>query len=173
MALAGSSRATGEPVTEGRRGGAVWIATSLGIGFLPIAPGTLGSALGLALVAVLGRLPISRLSMTASLAVASALLFFLGAWASGEAEKFLGRHDPGPVVIDEVMGQMIAFLAKPDSSWKLLLAGFVLFRILDVVKPFPAGRAEKAPGGWGIMLDDVVAGAYSMAVLWPLGLVLG
>jgi len=173
MARADPSTAATEPVTERRRGAAVWIATSAGIGFLPFAPGTLGSALGLGLVAVLGRLPMSRLSMTAYLAAVVTLLFFLGAWASGEAEKSLARHDPGPVVIDEVMGQMIAFLAKPDASWKLLLAGFVLFRIFDVVKPFPAGRAEKAPGGWGIMLDDVVAGAYSMALLWPLGLVLG
>jgi phosphatidylglycerophosphatase A len=70
------------------------------------------------------------------------------------------------VVIDEVVGQMVTLLAWPDASWKLLLAGFVLFRILDVIKPFPAGRAENAPGGWGIMLDDVIAGAYGLALLW-------
>jgi phosphatidylglycerophosphatase A len=69
------------------------------------------------------------------------------------------------VVIDEVAGQMITFLARPDASWKWLLAGFLLFRLFDVLKPFPAGRAERLPGGWGIMTDDVVAGGYALAAL--------
>lgn len=150
----------------------MWVATCGGIGYFPIAPGTLGSALGLGLVVALGRLPIGRFWATAALGAAAALLFGLGVWASGEAEKFLGRVDPGPAVIDEVVGQMVTFLARPDASWKLLLAGFVLFRVSDIVKPFPARRAEKAPGGWGIMLDDVIAGTYSLALLWPLELAL-
>lgn len=95
----------------------------------------------------------------------SAGLFALGVWAAGHAERFFGRIDPSQVVIDEVVGQMITFLARPEASWKSLLAGFVLFRILDVVKPFPARRAERLPQGWGVMLDDIVAGVYSLLVL--------
>jgi phosphatidylglycerophosphatase A len=63
------------------------------------------------------------------------------------------------------VGQMLTFLARPDRSWKWLLAGFVLFRIFDVVKPFPVRQAERLPAGWGIMMDDVAAGVYSMGAL--------
>jgi phosphatidylglycerophosphatase A len=106
------------------------------------------------------------------LAGAALSIFFVGAWAAGRAEKFFGRTDPGHVVIDEVAGQLITFLARPDASWKWLLAGFVLFRFFDVVKPFPARRAERLRGGWGIMTDDVLAGLYGMAALLVLGAVL-
>jgi len=92
-------------------------------------------------------------------------IFILGVWAASGAEKFFGRPDPRYVVIDEVVGQMLTFLARPDRSWKWLLAGFVLFRIFDVVKPFPARQAERLPAGWGIMMDDVAAGVYSMGAL--------
>jgi phosphatidylglycerophosphatase A len=76
------------------------------------------------------------------------------------------------VVIDEVAGQMVAFLLVPHASWKLLLAGFALFRFFDVTKPFPAGRAERLPGGWGIMVDDVIAGAYALGALAFLGYII-
>ncbi len=150
----------------------VWIATFGGIGYFPVAPGTAGSAAGLALVAMLARLPLSRPLHIAVVAAGAAGIFALGVWASGRAEEFFGRKDPGQVVIDEVVGQMIAFLARPNPSWKWLLLGFLSFRVFDVLKPFPAGRAERARGGWGIMLDDVVAGAYALAVLSALGFVL-
>ncbi len=100
----------------------------------------------------------------------SAGIFALGVWAAGHAERFFDRIDPGEVVIDEVVGQIITFLARPDAPGKYLLAGFILFRIFDVVKPFPVRRAERLPGGWGIMLDDVVAGVYSLAALSLFGL---
>ncbi len=148
----------------------MWIATCAGVGHFPLAPGTAGSAVGLGLVAALGRLPVGRPWLAAPLLLAASAIFFLGVWAAGQAEKFFGRIDPEPVVIDEVVGQMITFLQRPDASWKWLLAGFVLFRIFDVVKPYPSRRLEKAPGGWGIMLDDVIAGAYSLASLWLLRL---
>jgi len=76
------------------------------------------------------------------------------------------------VVIDEVAGQLIPFLAVPPSSWKWALAAFALFRFFDVLKPFPARRAERLPGGWGIMTDDVVAGVYALASLLILGSVI-
>jgi phosphatidylglycerophosphatase A len=100
------------------------------------------------------------------------VIFFLGVWAAGQSEKFFGQTDPRSVVIDEVAGQMVAFLLFPHASWKLLLAGFALFRIFDISKPFPAGRAERLPGGWGIMVDDVIAGAYALGALAFLGYII-
>ena len=93
----------------------------------------------------------------------------MGVWSAGKAEKAFGRVDPGEVVIDEIVGQIITFLATPKVSWIWLLAGFFLFRAFDIVKPFPARRAERLPGGWGIMLDDVIAGLYALIVLVVLG----
>jgi phosphatidylglycerophosphatase A len=90
-------------------------------------------------------------------------------WAASQAEKYFGRTDPGQVVIDEVVGQMITLLLWPGATWKWLLAGFVLFRFFDVVKPFPARRLEHAPSGWGIMLDDVAAGIYGGLALALIG----
>jgi len=156
-------------VAEGRRDAAVWIATCGGIGYFPVAPGTAGSAVGIVLVAALGRAPLAPGWSWALLTAAAVSIFLVGAWAAGRAEKFFGRTDPGHVVIDEVAGQVITFLALPEASWKWLLAGFVLFRFFDVVKPFPARRAERLPGGWGIMTDDVLAGLYSLAALMVLG----
>ena len=157
---------------EGRRGAAVWIATCGGVGYFPLAPGTAGSAVGLVLVAGLSRLPLGQPWPWALLGGLALVIFIIGVWAASDAEKFFGRTDPPYVVIDEVVGQMLTFLVRPDSSWKWLLAGFVLFRIFDVVKPFPARRAERLAGGWGIMMDDVAAGAYSMVALLLLGYLL-
>jgi len=149
----------------GQRGLAVWIATSGGVGFFPIWPGTAGAAVGLVAVAGLQRLPLTRTGLSVVVGLMAAGLFVLGVWAAGAAEKFFRDSDPSPVVVDEVVGQMVTFLARPDASWKLLLAGFTFFRLFDVIKPFPAGRAEHLPAGWGIMTDDVVAGIYSLVVL--------
>jgi len=159
-------------VSEGRPRALVSIATCGPTGYFPVAPGTAGSALGLLLVVVAGRLPLSRPWLIAGLATLATVVFALGVWAAGRAEKHFRRTDPGQVVIDEVVGQMIAFLGRPDARWKWLLAGFVLFRVFDVIKPFPARRAEHVAGGWGIMLDDLVAGGYSLAVLSALELVI-
>jgi phosphatidylglycerophosphatase A len=124
-----------------------------------------------ALVAGLGHLPLRRAASIAFLAAASLVLFALGVWAAGEAEKFFGRVDPGQVVIDEVVGQMLTFLLTPHPTWKWLVGGFLLFRALDIVKLPPARRVERFSRGWGIMLDDVVAGLYALAVLAITGLV--
>jgi phosphatidylglycerophosphatase A len=159
-------------VAEERRGPAVWIATCAGVGYFPVVPGTAGSVVGVVLVAALGRVPLARPWLWVLLASLALGIFIVGVWAAGGAEKFFGRADPRYVVIDEVVGQVLTFLARPDASWKWLLAGLVLFRIFDVVKPFPARRAERLAGGWGIMMDDVAAGAYSMVALLLLGYVL-
>lgn len=152
-------------MAERRPGVAVWIATSGGAGYFPIAPGTAGSAVGVGIVAALGALPLARIWQQTAIAALVLGLGALGVWAAGRAEKHFGKTDPGQVVIDEVVGQMITLLLWPDATWKWLLAGFVLFRIFDVLKPFPARRLEHAPGGWGIMLDDVAAGTYGVLAL--------
>jgi len=141
----------------------------MGAGYFPLAPGTVGSALGLALVIAFRQTSLGPLGLAVCLATFSVLLFVAGVWSAGKAEKVLGRVDPGQVVIDEVAGQIITFVATPRTTWMGLIAGFILFRVFDIVKPFPARRAERFPGGWGIMLDDVVAGLYSLIALVILG----
>ena len=147
----------------------VWIATGLGAGYFPVAPGTAGSLLGLALVVALRQTALDGTGLAVTVLALSAVLFVVGVWSAGKAEKAFGRVDPGQVVIDEVVGQIITFVATPRISRVGLIAGFFLFRIFDIVKPFPARRAERFPGGWGIMLDDVAAGLYSLLVLVILG----
>jgi phosphatidylglycerophosphatase A len=154
---------TGRAVKGG--GLSLWIATGLGAGYFPLAPGTAGSALGLALVIAFRQTSLGSLGLSALLTAVAGLLLGLGVWSAGKAEKQFGRTDPGQVVVDEVAGQIITFLATPRVGWKWLIVGFILFRAFDIVKPFPARRAERFPGGWGIMLDDVVAGFYSLIVL--------
>ncbi|MGO9273626.1 MAG: phosphatidylglycerophosphatase A [Terriglobia bacterium] len=155
-------------MNQRRRGPAVWVATCGPIGDIPIAPGTFGSAVGLVLVAALSQLPVSGTARTSALAALAAVILAVGVWSSGKAEEFFGRKDPGQVVIDEVVGQMVTFLwgaYRVRLTWKWLLAGFVLFRIFDILKPPPARNLERLPGGWGIMMDDCAAGLYSLAVL--------
>ena len=152
-----------------RRSLSIWIATGLGAGYFPVAPGTAGSAVGLALVVAFRQVPLEPLVLAVGLAALTGLLFVVGVWSAGKAEKVFGRVDPGQVVIDEVAGQILTFVATPRVTWIGLIAGFLLFRGFDIVKPFPARRAERFPGGWGIMLDDLVAGLYSMIALVILG----
>ena len=152
-----------------RRSLPIWIATGLGSGYFPVAPGTAGSALGLALVIAWRQTSLEPLRLAVCLAASAGLLFLVGVWSAGKAEKVFGRVDPGQVVIDEIAGQIITFVATPRVAWKGLIVGFILFRIFDIVKPFPARRAERIPGGWGIMVDDLVAGLYSLIVLVIVG----
>jgi phosphatidylglycerophosphatase A len=137
------------------------LATGFGAGFSPIAPGTAGSAVGVLLFWPLAGRP---LWMVGAAAVA---VFLLGVAGATRVERHEGREDPGLVVVDEVVGMWVSLLALP-FSWQTALAGFVLFRVMDVVKPFPARRLEDLPGGWGIMADDVMAGIYANLVLQAL-----
>lgn len=137
-------------------GVALAIATVGYSGFFPIAPGTLGSAVGIllwALARMMGAGP------TTEIATVVALLA-VGAWSATVAEGRLGTTDPGPVVIDEVMGMWVTMVAAP-FTWRVALAGFLLFRVFDIVKPPPARQLEKVHGGWGVMLDDLAAGVYA------------
>jgi phosphatidylglycerophosphatase A len=124
---------------------------------------------GVVLVIALSAIAAIHPWFQALLIFAALGIFLIGAWAATGAEKFFGKTDPSYVVVDEVAGQLLAFVTRPDASWKWLLMGFFLFRGFDIIKPFPARRAERLPGGWGIMMDDVVAGAYSALGLLVLG----
>jgi phosphatidylglycerophosphatase A len=141
---------------------AVWVATCGGLGYFPVGPGSVGAALGVALVVALGYLPMGITGVSVWVAASAAVILAAGVGAGGAAERYFRRKDPGQVVIDEVVGQMITFIAHPRSGWKGFAAGYLIFRILDVIKPFPARRLEHLPRGWGIMLDDVAAGVWSL-----------
>ena len=137
----------------------MFIATGAGSGYLPKAPGTWGTLVGLLL-----WWPLAGLSLTAYLATV-AVLFIVGVASAGAAEKILDRGDPGVVVIDEIVGVLIALAAVPLHP-VAALAGFALFRLFDIAKPFPVGWADRhLHGGLGIMLDDVAAGLYALLVL--------
>lgn len=133
------------------------MATVCGIGYVPVAPGTFGSAVGLA---VWSALPASFSFQAAAILI----LFAIGAWSGGVAEAHFGRTDPGQVVIDEVLG-MLATLFLNRVGWGGAMLGFVLFRTFDVVKPYPANRLERLPGGIGVMADDLMAAIYANLVL--------
>jgi phosphatidylglycerophosphatase A len=138
---------------------AVFVATVAYCGYFPIAPGTAGSAAGLIVYLLVW--------WTRSAAVEVALIvavFAAGVWAATEAERFFGGIDPGPVVVDEVLGMLITLAFMPVGV-ATALAGFVLFRIFDVIKPYPANRFERLHGGFGVMADDAMAAVYANLVL--------
>lgn len=137
---------------------ALFLATAGYVGFAPIAPGTFGSAVGL-VVYLLVRRGDSLILEAAVLAAA----FIVGVWSAGLVERQMGK-DPGAVVIDEILG-MLATVAFLNVTLLGAAIGFVIFRVLDVIKPYPAGRLEHLHGGAGIMLDDAMAGLYSNLVL--------
>jgi len=138
----------------------VLVATVAGIGFIPFAPGTFGSIPGVAIAIGLRALGAPWWAEGAALV----LLFAAGVWAATAAETHFGRIDPGPIVIDEVVGMLMTTLFLP-LSWTGWLVAFVVFRACDVIKPFPAGRAERLPGGLGVMSDDVLAGVWGYAIM--------
>lgn len=134
---------------------AVIVATVAYCGYFPFAPGTVGSAAGLIVYALVWWSH-SRL-IEIALIVA---LFVAGVWAASAAERHFGGTDPGPVVIDEVVGMLITLAFIPAGP-AAAIAGFVLFRVFDVVKPFPADRLEQLHGGLGVMADDAMAAVYA------------
>ena len=143
---------------------ALIIASAFGVGYIPFAPGTLGSAVGLLLWALL---PGSWLVQGTAIVV----LFVVGSWSGAVAEEHFGKTDPGHVVIDEVVGMLMTLFLNP-VGWRGAIGAFLLFRIADVVKPFPSNRLEKLTGGIGVMADDAMAAIYANAVLRAM-LVLG
>ena len=135
-------------------------ATFCYLGCLPIAPGTWASA-GVVLIFLAWPPATTHPVFCVGFAlVASGLCALVGSWA----EKHYGEDDPRQVVIDEVAGMLITYcgISTGAAGW---LAGFFWFRVFDILKPFPAGRSERLPGGWGIMADDVIAGVYAHIAL--------
>ena len=133
------------------------VATVFGIGYLPAAPGTWATAAGVVIAYSLG-------SDLAAYSVLLLVLLVLGIIASGLLEKQLNQKDPGVVVIDEVVGVMIALWSLP-LIWPVMICGFFLFRAFDMFKIYPINKFEAKPGGWGIMLDDCMAGVYTNIIL--------
>ncbi len=138
------------------------LATFFFVGYMPIAPGTFGSFLGLLLFA--GIRQDLRL-------FGFGLLLVVALLSCGRAEKLFRRKDPPQVVIDEVCGMFLTLLFVPFTLFNLTV-GFLLFRVLDIIKPFPANRFEKLRGSAGILLDDLAAGVYAGLILLILGRVL-
>ena len=135
------------------------IATGFYSGYLPKAPGTWGSLVGVLLVFLL-----HALSLQIYLSVI-AWLFIVGSFVAGEAEKILDNRDPGVVVIDEIVGMLITMIAVPVTPLTMAL-GFILFRVFDIAKQFPVNFFDQNfHVGLGIMLDDVVAGIYSLIIM--------
>jgi len=133
------------------------VATVFGLGYAPVAPGTFGSAAGLLLWWLL----------PASIAIHGVVivaLFAAGSWSGNVAEHYFGRTDPSQVVVDEVMGMLITLFLNPVGCVGAILA-FLMFRIFDVIKPYPSDRLERLHGGVGVMADDGMAAVYANLAL--------
>jgi phosphatidylglycerophosphatase A len=147
-----------------KAGTRAWVtATFFGAGRLPAAPGTWGSAAAVMVWWVATRWIAPAWQLWAGIGLA-ALAVALGIPAATRVSRETGHKDPGFVVIDEVAGQLIAFMGIP-VSWKTLLAGFILFRVLDTLKPPPLRQLERLPEGWGIVVDDLGAGIYALIAM--------
>jgi phosphatidylglycerophosphatase A len=134
-----------------------WVASLFGIGYSPIAPGTLGCAVAWVVLWFLP--PVTGLWVWVGLPV----VFLIGVWASFGVERQLG-HDASPIIIDEAVSMwlVLALLPKSLLIWGI---GFLLLRVFDIWKPFPANAAQEFRGGWGVMLDDIFAAVYTVIVM--------
>ena len=132
----------------------LFIATCGYLGYVPVAPGTFGSAAGLVVFAAVrwSGSPVLELAVII-------LLFAVGVWSANAAERHFGGVDPAPVILDEVVGMLITLAFLPVTITGAIV-GFLLFRLFDVVKPWPANRLEALHGGLGVMADDAMAGVY-------------
>ncbi|MBV9084090.1 MAG: phosphatidylglycerophosphatase A [Acidobacteriaceae bacterium] len=142
---------------------AVLVATWFGCGYFPWGPGTVGSAAAVLIAGVMRRyLGWGR----PALLVAILALLWPSIWSATRTARLLNIEDPGIVVVDEVLGQWVTLLGAAAESWKVFLAGFVMFRLFDIWKPWPVREFEKLPGGTGIVTDDLAAGVYGAAMLY-------
>lgn len=135
------------------------LATGFGVGYSPVAPGTLGTLIAIPVFYFLSNItsPVYEITLIA--------FFFLSVWISETAEVFFDKKDDQKIVIDEIMGFLVTMLWIPRTAI-LILIGFFLFRFFDILKPFPIRRLEKnLKGGYGVVLDDVMAGVYANIVL--------
>ncbi len=163
MRIEGATPPTVEPQQE--TAWAFLVATFFGAGRLKPAPGSWASAAAVLLWAAFAWAfhPAPWL-LALALGCGITLALVLGIPAATIAERESGRHDPGFVVIDEVVGQWTSLLFCP-FDWRYALLAFVLFRAIDIIKPVPARQLERLPGGWGILFDDVAAGLYALGIV--------
>jgi phosphatidylglycerophosphatase A len=155
--------------------------TTFGVGYIPIAPGTFGSAVGVLIYLAIEWIELNigiylldngwrGEQITAWLHVINLTVFLLfcllGIWAATRAVRIFKDKDPQKAVVDEVIGQLIVFLFVPFAiSWQLILAGFLLFRLFDIWKPYPIDSLQNLPAGIGVCADDILAGVYGGACL--------
>lgn len=142
----------------------LFVAQGCGLGWSRIGPGTVGS-LGAVFLAWPLKLLLPQPQAYAAFLIG---LVVVGIWICHQATRILAVKDPGSVVLDEIAAVLLIYLFVPWNWWTAL-AGFVLFRILDISKPWPIRALERLPGGWGIMADDLFAGGVVGAALWALG----
>ena len=135
------------------------ISSFFGVGYFPLAPGTMASLV----VIIIYHFWLTAISWYSFWGI-FLLIFILGVYTSSRHAQELDREDPQCIVIDEVAGQFLVLFRLP-SSWPLLIAAFLLFRLFDILKPFPIKRVETFPSGWGIMLDDILAGLYAGIII--------
>jgi phosphatidylglycerophosphatase A len=140
----------------------LFIATCGYLGYVPVAPGTFGSAAGLAVFFLIRSTGSITIEVAAILA-----LFAIGIWSGTVAEHYFGGIDPAPVVMDEVVGMLITLAFLPVTVTGAFV-GFLVFRVLDVLKPWPSARFERLPGGLGVMADDGMAAIYGNLVMHAL-----
>ena len=133
------------------------LASVFGAGYSPVASGTVGS---LVTAVAIWLLPLTRLRI----AVALVVVTLVGIWAGGRVERVLGRKDPGLIVIDEVAGMLLSVIGLPRSL-PVLVTAFLLFRLFDIWKPFPARESQALTGGIGVMVDDLIAGLYTLVLI--------
>jgi phosphatidylglycerophosphatase A len=137
------------------------ISTVFGVGYFPLAPGTMGSLAALIVYWISPEITAIQLALI--ILGISVLGVYTATITEHEMKNKLGQEkgiDPGIIVIDEVVGMLIALLFVPKTTF-FLIAAFILFRIFDITKPYPVRNMERFPGGWGIVLDDVIAGIYA------------
>ena len=150
--------------------------TTFGVGYLPVAPGTYGSAVGVLIYLIFGWIETRTFlnfgakgwtseQITAWLHAGNLIVFLLfcllGIWAANRAVGLFQNKDPQQAVVDEVIGQLIVFLFIPfDTDWYFVLAGFLLFRLFDIWKPYPIDDLQNLPAGIGVCADDILAGVY-------------
>jgi len=151
--------------------------STFGVGYIPGAPGTYGSVIGVAIYLFVGMhlagaaehgLSVGRQAEFiagfhfAVIAIAFTAFALAGIWSAGRVTELFGRDDPHEAVVDEVMGQIITFFFIPFTmSWKWVLAGFLLFRLFDIWKPYPIDTLQQLPRGLGVCADDILAGVYA------------
>jgi phosphatidylglycerophosphatase A len=136
----------------------LFLAAGFGAGYVPIAPGTAGTLVAIPIFLVLSSIPFPLYELTIL------AFFFFASWISGEAQRCLGRKDHPRIVIDEIMGYLITMLWLPRTLLFIML-GFFLFRFFDIAKPPPIRLLEKVKGGYGVVLDDALAGVYANIIL--------